>query len=297
MALPCRIRALLVIGISASCIGFCCASDDQHRDTSSSLIRNSTTYSVPSKGYKPPKPSTTDSMMDGNGSSSSSSSFSSSSSSSSAFSSSSSSFSPSALGGSNAYTGAGRASPWSSAQNSSSKIQSAASRDSSKRNVSDGIVRRTSGVISTVIGNLLLCFIFTIIAGSLFAMSVYFFHRWRENMGSGRYPQVVYSMLRQSEDEPEDVLGEILINIGLAGPEDRSRSSESSSSSEPSDHELLVFSNPANRTKSKQTSCWQVDASELDGDNFTSIPLKRDEDCCSALVTNTAEESDEELLQ
>lgn len=37
---------------------------------------------------------------------------------------------------------------------------------------------------------------------------------------NSQYPRVVYSMLRQSEDEPEDVLGEILINIGLAAPGD-----------------------------------------------------------------------------
>ena len=48
---------------------------------------------------------------------------------------------------------------------------------------------------------------------------------------NSRYPRVVYSMLRQSEDEPEDVLGEILINIGLAAPGDARPLTPSSSSS------------------------------------------------------------------
>lgn len=38
-------------------------------------------------------------------------------------------------------------------------------------------------------------------------------------------------MLRQSEDEPEDVLGEILINIGLAAPGDTRPLTPSSSTS------------------------------------------------------------------
>ena len=34
------------------------------------------------------------------------------------------------------------------------------------------------------------------------------------------YPKVTYSLLRQGENEPEDPLAEILVDIGLALPED-----------------------------------------------------------------------------
>ncbi|KAG7164732.1 hypothetical protein Hamer_G005137 [Homarus americanus] len=87
-------------------------------------------------------------------------------------------------------------------------------------------------------------------------------------------------MLRQSEDEPEDVLGEILINIGLAAPEDSRpltpSSSETSDSPEASDHEVNI--------------------NDLDGSKFTTIPL-RSEEAAKRLMVQEPEESDEELLQ
>ncbi|KAK7086066.1 hypothetical protein SK128_014160 [Halocaridina rubra] len=98
--------------------------------------------------------------------------------------------------------------------------------------------------------------------------------------GMRRYPQVVYSMLRQSEDESEDVLGEILINIGLADPEDARpltpSSSETSESPQPSEQEMNI--------------------SDFDGTKFTTIPLRSDE-VTKRLMDPEPEESDEELLQ
>ncbi|XP_042881078.1 uncharacterized protein LOC122258873 [Penaeus japonicus] len=135
---------------------------------------------------------------------------------------------------------------------------------------------------TSLVGNLLLLLISVVIAGSLFVMLLCFVHKWRENMGTARYPRVVYSMLRQSEEEPEDVLGEILINIGLATPEDTrpitpTTSSETSETSpEMSDHEVSVNS--------------------FDGSRFTTIPLRSDE-AARRLMAPECEESDEELLQ
>ncbi|XP_063614617.1 uncharacterized protein LOC134787734 [Penaeus indicus] len=135
---------------------------------------------------------------------------------------------------------------------------------------------------TSLVGNLLLLLISVVIAGSLFVMLLCFVHKWKENMGTARYPRVVYSMLRQSEEEPEDVLGEILINIGLATPEDTrpitptTSSDTSETSQEMSDHE--------------------VDVNAFDGSRFTTIPLRSDE-AARRLMAPEGEESDEELLQ
>ncbi|XP_068200474.1 PE-PGRS family protein PE_PGRS30-like [Palaemon carinicauda] len=134
---------------------------------------------------------------------------------------------------------------------------------------------------TSLAGYLLLLFISVVIAGALFVMLLCFIHKWKENMGTARYPRVVYSMLRQSEDEPEDVLGEILINIGLADPEDARpltpSSSETSESPQPSEQEMNI--------------------SDFDGSKFTTIPLRADEAAKRLMAPAEAEESDEELLQ
>ncbi|XP_045134788.1 uncharacterized protein LOC123518156 isoform X2 [Portunus trituberculatus] len=97
-----------------------------------------------------------------------------------------------------------------------------------------------------------------------------------------RYPRVVYSMLRQSEDEPEDVLGEILINIGLAAPGDTRPLTPSSSSSS-----SRCSPAPADP---------EMDINDLEGTKFTTIPLRSDE-AAKRLMVPEPEESDEELLQ
>ncbi|XP_045612890.2 uncharacterized protein [Procambarus clarkii] len=153
----------------------------------------------------------------------------------------------------------------------------------SKRNISSlgrGVTAQELKSATSLAGNLLLLLISVVIAGSLFVMLLCFIHKWKENMGTARYPRVVYSMLRQSEDEPEDVLGEILINIGLAAPEDSRpltpSSSETSDSPDPSDHEVNI--------------------TDLDGSKFTTIPLRSDE-AAKRLMAPEPDESDEELLQ
>ncbi|KAK4306628.1 hypothetical protein Pmani_021578 [Petrolisthes manimaculis] len=128
-------------------------------------------------------------------------------------------------------------------------------------------------------GTYLLLLITFVITGSLFVMTICFLHKWRENMGPGKYPRVVYSMLRQSEEEPEDVLGEILINIGLADPADFPQPPTPSSTSS---------------TPSPQHSD-QLDLG-IDVPCFTTVPLRTDEAAIS-LVHTGPEESDEELLQ
>ncbi|KAK3856889.1 hypothetical protein Pcinc_036838 [Petrolisthes cinctipes] len=126
-------------------------------------------------------------------------------------------------------------------------------------------------------GTLLLLLISLVIAGSLFVMLLCFLHKWRENMGPGRYPRVVYSMLRQSEEEPEDVLGEILINIGLADPVDFTQPPTPSSTSS---------------TPSPQHSDHQLDLG-IDVPCFTTVPLRTDEAAISLLHPGP-EESDED---
>lgn len=134
---------------------------------------------------------------------------------------------------------------------------------------------------TSLAGNLALLLISVIIAGALFVMVVCFIHKWRENMGTGRYPRVVYSMLRQSEDEPEDVLGEILINIGLAAPGDSRPLTPSSSSSS---------------SRSSPAPAEPMNINDLEGSKFTTIPLRSDE-AAKRLMAPEPEESDEELLQ
>ncbi|XP_071543915.1 uncharacterized protein [Panulirus ornatus] len=163
----------------------------------------------------------------------------------------------------------------------SSSGDSPVRESSSKRNTSSqgGAAARELESATSLVGNLLLLLISVVIAGSLFVMLLCFVHKWRENMSTSRYPRVVYSMLRQSEDEPEDVLGEILINIGLAAPEDARpltpSSSETSESPQPSEHE--------------------VDINNLDGSKFTTIPLKSDE-VAKRLMAPEPDESDEVVM-
>ncbi|XP_063875726.1 uncharacterized protein LOC135108535 isoform X2 [Scylla paramamosain] len=135
---------------------------------------------------------------------------------------------------------------------------------------------------TSLAGTLVLLLISVVIAGALFVMVICFIHKWRENMGTGRYPRVVYSMLRQSEDEPEDVLGEILINIGLAAPGDTRPLTPSSSSSS-------SRCSPAPAEP-------EMDINDLEGTKFTTIPLRSDE-AAKRLMVPEPEESDEELLQ
>ncbi|XP_045134787.1 uncharacterized protein LOC123518156 isoform X1 [Portunus trituberculatus] len=135
---------------------------------------------------------------------------------------------------------------------------------------------------TSLAGTLALLLISVVIAGALFVMVICFIHKWRENMGTGRYPRVVYSMLRQSEDEPEDVLGEILINIGLAAPGDTRPLTPSSSSSS-----SRCSPAPADP---------EMDINDLEGTKFTTIPLRSDE-AAKRLMVPEPEESDEELLQ
>nr|XP_053647459.1 uncharacterized protein LOC128698982 [Cherax quadricarinatus] len=172
----------------------------------------------------------------------------------------------------------------SSSSSSSSSSSGAPVRETaSKRNISSqgrGATAQELKSATSLAGNLLLLLISVVIAGSLFVMLLCFIHKWKENMGTTRYPRVVYSMLRQSEDEPEDVLGEILINIGLAAPEDSRpltpSSSETSDSPDVSDHEVNI--------------------NDLDGSKFTTIPLRADE-AAKRFMTPEPDESDEELLQ
>ncbi|CAL4121164.1 unnamed protein product [Meganyctiphanes norvegica] len=130
------------------------------------------------------------------------------------------------------------------------------------------------------LGTMLLLLITMVVSISLVVMFACFIAKWRDNMSTSRYPSVMYSMLRQGEDEPEDVLGEILINIGLAGPAEEQPTSESEEDSNHDDDQ-------------------EVDVCNLDGSNFTTIPLQSGEETerSHLLAPQTQEESDEELLQ
>ncbi|KAG0720625.1 hypothetical protein GWK47_048167 [Chionoecetes opilio] len=133
---------------------------------------------------------------------------------------------------------------------------------------------------TSLAGTLVLLLISVVIAGALFVMVICFIHKWKENMGTGRYPRVVYSMLRQSEDEPEDVLGEILINIGLAAPGDARPLTPSSSSS-------------SSRCSPPPLDP-QIEVSDVivEAGKFTTIPLRSDA-ATNRLMAPDPEESDE----
>ncbi|KAL7639587.1 UNVERIFIED_CONTAM: hypothetical protein RMT77_010088 [Armadillidium vulgare] len=139
----------------------------------------------------------------------------------------------------------------------------------------------------SIIGSIFLYIIMVVVLSVIFIMLVCFMHKWRENMAvNTNFPKVEYSMLRQGEDEPEDPLGEILINIGLAAPEDIRSHSES----ELEENENINISScdptlshiPLEKTLSLRS--------------FTNVPLQNDE--ILHLIPNAkSEESDEEMLQ
>jgi len=134
----------------------------------------------------------------------------------------------------------------------------------------------------SVLGTMLLMLITMVVSISLIAMLIFFIFKWRDNITNGpRYPSVSYSMLRQGEDEPEDVMGEILLSIGLATHEEVNGTSESEEGESNHDDQ-------------------EVDMCNLDGSNFTTIPLQSGEETERTHLLappRNQEESDEELLQ